>query len=104
MSAPSVLAWAVVCLATNSMAATDHSGKWSGTSPQMGKVYAVLQQDGAKLTGSAGPSESRQLPITTGRAEGDHLTFDVKIGGRNDALRSHRERGGAARRCSAGAG
>jgi len=81
MSASSVAAWAVVCLATISMAATDYSGKWSGTSPEMGMVYAVLQQNGAKLTGSAGPSESRQLSITTGRAEGDHLAFDVKMGG-----------------------
>jgi len=81
MSARSMVAWAVVCLATISMAATDYSGKWSGTSPEMGTVYAVLQQDRAKLTGSAGPGESRQLPITAGRAEGDHLTFDVKMGG-----------------------
>jgi len=81
MSAPSVAAWAVVCVAAISMAATDYSGKWSGTSPEMGAVYAVLQQDGAKLSGSAGPNEARQFPITTGKAEGDHLIFDVKMGG-----------------------
>jgi hypothetical protein len=80
MSPPTVVAWAV-CLATISTAVTDYSGKWSGTSPEMGMVYAVLQQDGAKLTGSAGPSETRQLPITTGKADGDHLVFDVKMGG-----------------------
>ena len=81
MPARSVGAWVAVCLAAISMAAMDCSGKWSGTSPEMGAVYAVLRQDGAKLTGSAGPGESRQLPIITGRVEGDHLTFDVKMGG-----------------------
>jgi len=81
MSACSVAAWAVLCFAAISTAATDYSGKWSGNSPEMGTVYAVLQQDGPKLAGSAGPGESRQFPITTGKADGDHLTFDVKMGG-----------------------
>jgi hypothetical protein len=64
--------------------AADVSGKWLGSSPGnkgAGTVFAVLRQDGAKLTGSAGPGESRQLPITTGTVEGDHLTFEVKMGG-----------------------
>jgi len=80
MSAPSVVAWVVVCLI--SMAATDYSGKWSADSPATGGgIVAVLQQDGAKLTGSAGPAEAKQFPITTGKVEGDHLVFEVKMGG-----------------------
>lgn len=65
-------------------AAGDLSGKWSGSSPDgkpVGTVYAVLKQDGMMLTGSAGPNESRQFPITTGKVDGDHLTFEVKMGG-----------------------
>ena len=82
MSAPSVVAWAVVCLATISMAATDYSGKWSADSAEgLGKIFAVLQQDGVKLTGSAGPGETKQFAITTGKVEGDHLVFEVKTGG-----------------------
>ena len=62
--------------------AADFSGKWSGSSTDksMGTVYVVLKQDGTKLSGSAGPSESRQLPIATGKVDGDHLVFDVKMG------------------------
>jgi hypothetical protein len=64
--------------------AEDFSGKWSGSSPDnksVSTVYAVLKQDGTTLTGSAGPSESRQYQITTGKADGDHLVFEVKMGG-----------------------
>ena len=61
--------------------AADFSGKWSGSSPDKSPtVYAVLKQDGTTLTGSAGPSESRQFPITTGKVDGDHLVFEVKMG------------------------
>jgi len=64
--------------------AADFSGKWSGSSPDsksVRAVYAVLRQDGTTLTGSAGPSESRQFPIATGKVDGDHLVFEVKMGG-----------------------
>jgi len=67
-----------------SASAADLSGKWSGSSPDgkpVGTIYAVLKQDGVTLTGSAGPNESRQFPITTGKVDGDHLTFEVKMGG-----------------------
>src|SRR5579871_1505749 len=61
--------------------AADFSGKWSGSAPQAGSLYAVLKQDGTTLTGSAGPNESRQFPIVTGKVEGDHLLFEVKMAG-----------------------
>jgi hypothetical protein len=44
-------------------------------------MYAVLLQTGAKLTGSAGPTETKQFPITTGTVEGKHLIFEVHMGG-----------------------
>lgn len=65
-------------------AAADFSGKWSGPSPDnnsVGTMYAVLKQEGTMLTGSAGPSESKQFQITTGKVDGDHLIFEVKMGG-----------------------
>ena len=61
----------------------DYSGKWSGSSPDdgpLGTVYAVLKQEGTTLTGTAGPSASKQLPIATGKVDGDHLRFEVKMG------------------------
>ena len=63
--------------------AADFSGKWLGSSadPSVGTMYAVLKQDGGTLTGSAGPSESRQFPITTGKVDGDHLVFEVTMRG-----------------------
>jgi hypothetical protein len=60
------------------------SGKWSGSSSDnspMGTVFAVLKQEGTTLTGTAGPSESKQLPIVSGKVDGDRLTFEVKMGG-----------------------
>jgi len=67
------LAWA---------AAGDFSGKWSGSAPGgPGGMYVVLHQEGTKLTGSAGPTQSRQFPIVNGTVEGDHLVFEIKMGG-----------------------
>jgi hypothetical protein len=62
-------------------AEANFSGKWLGSSPDMGAMYAVLKQEGTTLTGSAGPSESKQFPITTGKVDGDRLTFEAKMGG-----------------------
>lgn len=60
------------------------SGKWSGSSSDngpIGTVFAVLKQEGTTLTGTAGPSESKQLPIASGKVAGERLTFEVKMGG-----------------------
>lgn len=75
---------ALALLASLCAAAADYSGKWSGTSPDdksLGPVYAVLRQDGASLTGSAGPDDKHQFPITTGKVDGDGLVFEVKTNG-----------------------
>jgi len=71
-------------LASLCATAADFSGKWSGASPDdqsFGIMYAALRQNGTALTGSAGPRQSRQFPITVGKSDGDHLTFEVKMGG-----------------------
>jgi len=61
--------------------AADYSGKWSSAgNSSAGAMFVVLKQDGASLSGSAGPAESRQFPIVKGKAEGDHLVFEVKMG------------------------
>jgi hypothetical protein len=63
-------------------AVADFSGKWSGSAPDnAGGMYVVLQQEGTLLTGSAGPTESKQFPIMAGKVGGDHLTFEIKMGG-----------------------
>jgi hypothetical protein len=62
--------------------AADFSGKWSSAgSNSATPMLVVLRQDGPKLTGSAGPTESRQFPIVNGTVESDHLVFEVKMSG-----------------------
>lgn len=73
LAATLTLAWA---------AGGDFSGKWSGSAPDgPGDMYVVLHQEGSRLTGSAGPTESKQFPILNGTVEGDHLVFEIKMGG-----------------------
>ena len=73
----------VATLTSAYAAAADFSGKWSGSSPDRlrGTMYAVLKQERTTLTGTAGPSQSKQFQITTGKVDGDHLIFEVKMGG-----------------------
>jgi hypothetical protein len=66
------------------VSAADVSGKYSGTfAPEDGEssgAYVVLKQNGAAITGSAGPSASEQWPIITGKIAGNRITFEVKSG------------------------
>ena len=63
----------------------DVTGKYTGTvefqnpdgEKHKGEVYMDLKQDGDKLTGVAGPSDSDAFPIANGKVDGDTLTFDV---------------------------
>jgi opacity protein-like surface antigen len=70
----------VAALAMTAMAA-DVSGKWSGTfTPEgqdAGNAYMVLKQSGTTLTGSAGPDENQQWPISGGKVEGNKLSGQV---------------------------
>jgi hypothetical protein len=43
-------------------------------------IHLVLKQDGAKLTGTAGPSADRQMPIEKGTVDGGKVTMEVAAG------------------------
>jgi hypothetical protein len=70
----------IAALALAAMAA-DVSGKWSGTfTPEgqdAGNAYLVLKQSGTTLTGTAGPDENQQWPISSGKIEGNKLSGQV---------------------------
>jgi hypothetical protein len=64
--------------------AADVSGTWTGEWPlgpdgKPGPHYMVLTQDGAAVTGTAGPDAARQLPIANGRFAAGRLTFDLPV-------------------------
>ena len=82
------LAVVVLCLPIAAQAA-DLGGRWSGTfvitrpdgDRKDDTALLVLKQNGADLTGTAGPNEEKQWPIQNGRVEGDRVTFDVSAEG-----------------------
>jgi hypothetical protein len=72
---------------TLAASAGDISGTWSGslkiTGPdgqtQDDTVHMVLKQEGGKLTGTAGPNASEQMPIEKGTVDGNKVTLEVPI-------------------------
>ena len=74
----------VVCLLALPAAASDVTGKWSGTIELKGPegdrtmpVVLVLKQNGTEITGTGGGSEDDQHPIKNGKIDGDNLNFEV---------------------------
>ncbi len=79
----------LVCLVLIAFAlgATDSglTGTWAGSAvltgpdgqPRNSGAVMILKQEGTALTGTAGPSDERQVPIEKGRIEGAKVTFDV---------------------------
>jgi hypothetical protein len=61
--------------------AADVTGKWSGTFEPEGQspsnCVVILKQAGSKVTGSAGPDEGEQWPLSDGKIEGNKLTGNV---------------------------
>jgi hypothetical protein len=61
--------------------AADVSGRWVGTLVAANGVserfLLILEQDGTKVTGTAGANELDRHPIEKGTCEGDRLTFEV---------------------------
>jgi len=66
--------------------AADVSGKWTfemaGRGGQSRQVTITLKQDGSTLTGSVpgmgrGGQGGQETPITNGKVDGDHVTFEV---------------------------
>ena len=68
------------------LAGTELTGKWTGSFDVTGPdgetkkdhAFMNLKQNGDELTGTAGPSEERQWPISKGKIEGDKVTFEVQ--------------------------
>ena len=63
--------------------AADATGKWSGTiAMESGNApgYMVLEQKGAVVTGTAGPSAGTQRKIEAGAAEGNRVTVEARPG------------------------
>jgi len=78
----------LLTLTTACLMAADATGKWAGTlhiprpdgTEQTGPALLVLKQDGATLTGTAGPGEGERHDIQNGKAEDGNLTFEVASG------------------------
>ena len=72
-------------LAAIALAAADVSGKWSGAVKGLehegNSAILHLKQNGAEITGSAGPSEEQQWPIKNGKIDGDRITFQLPTDG-----------------------
>ncbi|PYT68237.1 MAG: hypothetical protein DMG39_21720 [Acidobacteria bacterium] len=78
-----------VLFSAAALCAINVTGKWSGTLQMEGETdskpaYLILKQEGNKLAGSAGPSESEQHSFEGGKVEGNRLTFDVPLGGQGE--------------------
>jgi hypothetical protein len=79
----------IVCCLLLSVAAlfADVTGKWSGSFDITGPdgqtkadtAFLNLKQDGAKITGTAGPSEDHQMDIKTGKIDGDKIALQVEL-------------------------
>jgi hypothetical protein len=71
----------LLCLAAMTAFAADVTGKWTGTVSPDGEspssAYLIVKQSGATLTGSAGPAEDQQWPLTNGKIQGNHITGEV---------------------------
>jgi hypothetical protein len=65
--------------------AADATGTWTGTltaptsdgGERPGPAHLVLKQEGARLTGTAGPNPGEQHTIENGKAENGNLTFEL---------------------------
>lgn len=74
---------AILAMAASAWAA-DVTGKWTGSmSLNSGgdqPAFAMLKQSGGVVTGSQGPSEDHQFPITSGHFDGKQLTIEARPG------------------------
>jgi len=71
----------LLALAACGLMAADATGTWTGTftpdGQEPGTAHLVLKQDGAALTGTAGPNTGEQHEIRNGKAEDGKITFEV---------------------------
>ncbi len=70
----------IALFAMTAMAA-DVTGKWSGSFVPEGQnpsgAFVILKQTGTTITGSAGPDEGQQWPLTNGKITGNKITGEV---------------------------
>ena len=65
------LASLLACI--SALAATDVSGSWSSAT-----MFVILKQEGARISGSGGPTEKQQvLAFDNGTLEGDRIAFQA---------------------------
>ena len=77
---------ALILAAAASAADVDVSGRWSGVmtmpgpdgQPRDGTAIFLLKQAGTAVTGTAGPTEDHQLPLSEGKVQGPKLSFRVQ--------------------------
>ncbi|MES1257481.1 MAG: hypothetical protein ABUS51_03590 [Acidobacteriota bacterium] len=71
----------ILMLAAAGLIAADATGTWTGTftpaGQEPGTAHLVLKQDGATLTGTAGPRADEQSEIRNGKAEDGKITFEL---------------------------
>ena len=73
----------LLTLAAFSLLAADATGTWTGSftpdGQEAGPAHLVLKQEGANLTGTAGPSSDEQHEILSGKAQDGKITFEVAV-------------------------
>jgi len=79
----------LAALASVAFGDTNVTGKWTGSfnitrntgESNDSTALLVLNQKGAEITGTVGPSEDKQFPIKAGKIEGDKITMEANDGG-----------------------
>ena len=79
--------WILLLLLLAGVAAawsSDVTGKWAGSmrldAGGEGTASLHLKQNGTEITGTQGPSDEKQFPITKGQIDGDQVTVEAKPG------------------------
>lgn len=71
----------LLTLASACLLAADATGTWTGTltpdGQESGPAHLILKQEGAKLTGTAGPRADEQRDIQNGKAQDGTITFEI---------------------------
>src|SRR6185295_1819272 len=72
----------IAALFAFSAAAADVTGKWSGSysfeNGNGGGAFMSLKQSGTTITGTAGPGEDQQWPVTVGKIQGNTVSIELK--------------------------
>jgi hypothetical protein len=74
----------LLMLVATSVWAADVTGKWTGSMVLNGgetdPANAHLKQNGSVVTGTMGPSDEKQFPLTRGSIDGDQVTIEARPG------------------------